>query len=70
MSGIVGTKNFRFCLFGDMVSTAAEMEKLGTADCIHASQDLVDLVPEEAWENEKKNRDDSIEKQTYLLHVL
>ena len=30
--------------------TAAEMEKSGTPGCIHASQDVVDLVPEEQWE--------------------
>jgi ubiquitin carboxyl-terminal hydrolase 48 len=74
ISGIIGTKNFKFCLFGDLVSTAAEMEKRGTSDCIHASQDLVDLVPEEAWQKEKKNsirnnQNDSAKKQTYLLCV-
>ena len=56
-----------------MVSTAAEMEKRGTPDCIHASQDLVDLVPEEAWQkkekNIRKNQNDSAKKQTYLLCV-
>jgi class 3 adenylate cyclase len=66
ISGIIGTKNFRFCLFGDMVSTAAEMETKGTADYIHASQDIVDLVPEEAWQ---KHQNDSVKKQTYLLCV-
>ena len=40
----------KFCTFGDLVVTAAEMEKSGTPGCIHASQDVVDLVPEEQWE--------------------
>ena len=71
ISGIIGNKILKFCLFGDMVSTAAEMEKRGTPDCIHASQDLVDLVPEEAWQNNsiRKNKNDSAKKQTYLLCI-
>lgn len=49
MSGIIGTTKLKFCLLGDMVVTAASMEKLGTPDCIHASQETVDFVPGEAW---------------------
>ena len=72
MSGVVGTKNFKFCLFGDMTVKAAQMEKWGVPDCIHASQELVDFVPEEAWEvrsGGKKTEDSDDMGQTYVLHV-
>ena len=71
----------KFSLIGDLVVTAAEMEKSGTPDCIHASQDLVDLVPDEPWKkklqqqqkkrNTMKTDKDSLEQQqqTYLLLV-
>ena len=72
----------KFSLIGDLVVTAAEMEKSGTPDCIHASQDLVDLVPDEPWkkklqQQQKKKRNtmktdkDSLgqQQQTYLLLV-
>ena len=49
ISGIIGTKNVKFSLFGDDVVTAATMEKTGTPDCIHASSSVVDLVPDEDW---------------------
>ena len=71
MSGIVGTRNFRFCLFGDAMNTAARMEQTNKCtECIQTTQDVVDLVPEESWEKLKK-----IEvkgkglMQTYLLRV-
>ena len=53
MSGIIGTKNLKFCLLGDAVETAAEMESTGTPECIHASEALADLVPDEKWEKSK-----------------
>ena len=71
----------KFSLIGDLVVTAAEMEKSGTPDCIHASQDLVDLIPDEPWKkklqqqqkkrNTMKTDKDSLEQQqqTYLLLV-
>jgi len=54
MSGIVGTKNFRFCLFGDAMNTAARMVQNGSADCIHATKDVADLVPDQPWERLKE----------------
>ncbi|UPR02195.1 guanylate cyclase [Chloropicon primus] len=68
MSGIVGTKNLRFCLFGDAMNTAARMEQKGLPDCIHTTQDVVDLVPGEPWERLAKMEVKGKGKmQTYLL---
>ena len=53
MSGIIGTKNLKFCLLGDAVETAADMEINGTPDYIQASEALADLVPGEKWEKSK-----------------
>merc|ERR1739848_257556 len=67
MSGIIGTKNLKFCLLGDAVATAAEMESTGTPDCIHASEALADLVSDEKWEKCKVVR--GLGMNTYLLRV-
>merc|ERR1712144_99589 len=53
VSGIIGTKNLKFCLLGDAVETAADMEINGTPDYIQASEALADLVPGEKWEKSK-----------------
>ena len=70
ISGVVGTKMPKFCLIGDVAETAARMEKRGTPDCIHASEAVVDVVPDEAWVRQGQVKDSS-ERQTYtyLLHV-
>jgi class 3 adenylate cyclase len=68
ISGIIGTKKLKFCLHGDLVETAAVMEKSGTPDCIHASEDFAHLVPEESWQRKTKN-DKGKKRQTYLLYV-
>jgi len=70
ISGIVGTRNLKYCLLGDCVETAADMEKTGVPDCIHASEDMADLLPEEAWEKGKAlDRKDRGSIQTFLLQV-
>ena len=70
MSGIVGTKNFRFCLFGDTMNTAARMEQKSSPECIHVTQDVVDLVPDGGWEKLKKMEvKGKGTMQTYMLHV-
>ena len=49
ISGVIGTRNLKFSLLGDDVVTAALMEKTGTPDSIHASEDIVGLVSREQW---------------------
>jgi ubiquitin carboxyl-terminal hydrolase 48 len=38
ISGIVGTRSFKFCLFGDTMNTAARMEQTSAAGCIHVTE--------------------------------
>jgi class 3 adenylate cyclase len=70
MSGIVGKKNFRFCLFGDTMNTAARMEQTSMAECIHVSQDVVDLAPDQPWEKlDKMHVKGNGAMPTYLMRV-
>jgi class 3 adenylate cyclase len=73
ISGIIGTRNLKFSLLGDVVVTAAHMEQLGRPDHIHASQQVVELTPEEPWEKHRvvnlrgNRRGKQCCIQTYLL---
>ena len=71
ISGIIGRRNLKFSLLGDDVTTAALMEKTGTPDHIHASEDIAGLVPGEAWQKCKivDAGDEERSIQTYLLGV-
>ena len=52
------------------MNTAARMEQHGVPECIHVSQDVVDLAPEHSWEKrEKLNMKGKGSMQTYLLHI-
>ena len=70
LSYSVGTKNLRFCLFGDTMNTAARMEQHGKPRHIHASRAVRDAASSEKWIESFTEVKGKGKMQTFYLKVI
>ncbi len=70
VSGIVGKRMPRFCMFGDTINIAARMEATAIPGTIHASEKTWSMTPVEKWiHNGPMIVKGKGEMQTYTLYV-
>ncbi|KAJ8318377.1 hypothetical protein KUTeg_003468 [Tegillarca granosa] len=70
VAGIVGAKMPKYCLFGETITVASLMEKLGKAGRIHISQSMYELLSEVGGLNLRENTDENVKLDMAILEML